>query len=178
MAVPFVEGTDAPSFDHPFVAGFSAVVVEFCRCGGSSRRADDEEEDAVGAGRSAVTDRVDTTSSRPRIVVLPFTNACLPHPGVCAVEGFAELEALPLLIGGGCAEDCEVSSHALLAILEGKTLDARRGVGRNATRKEVPFVLEVGFPRLYHRTGGRVVQLREKSKPQAVVGLQVSRYRR
>lgn len=136
MAVPLVEGTDAPSFDHPFVAGFSAGVAEFCRCGGSSRRAEDDDG-ALSAGTSAFTDRVVTTSSRPRIVVLPFTNACLPHPDVCAVEGFVEPEALPLLIGGGCAEDCGVSSHALLAILKGEDTGRKKlGVDRKRRAQE------------------------------------------
>jgi hypothetical protein len=84
---------------------------------------------------------------------------------------------LPLLIGGGCAEDCGVSSHALLAILEGKTLDARRGVGRNATRKRCPLSLKSGFQDCITEWAVELFSCK-KVNPQAVVGLQVSRYRR
>lgn len=81
LTVPFAGGADvAPILDHPFVGGFSAGFEtdgEFCRCGGSSRRAGIEDD----AGVSTLTARRETCSSRPRIVVESrLTNACLPHP--------------------------------------------------------------------------------------------------
>lgn len=85
LVVPFAdEAAAAPTFDQPFVRGFSIETGDCgagtasrrwggnSRWGGSSRRAEEEDDDGSCWAESC--------SSRPRGALL--TNACLPQPGL------------------------------------------------------------------------------------------------